>query len=239
MTRRLFNLATALSLLLSVAVVVLWVRSYFRLDEFRFGTANGWLTCVCSYDGRLQFLSLTGWPRSEPPRWRSALPETDFDYRPSLPPAVDFSAAAGDIATGTWSGGEGVGHGYARCRTFYSTDGTPAPVGKFSYGPSVPVGKQRITVRWRTINHWTLTWALLVLPALWLVQRGTRRAARYFLMIQRGAAGRCLSCGYNLTGNTSGVCPECGTAAAAENPPTEVMRTRSVSGSSTTSALAP
>jgi hypothetical protein len=24
----------------------------------------------------------------------------------------------------------------------------------------------------------------------------------------------CLSCGYDLTGNTSGVCPECGTAAA-------------------------
>ncbi len=24
--------------------------------------------------------------------------------------------------------------------------------------------------------------------------------------------GRCRNCGYNLTGNTSGVCPECGTA---------------------------
>jgi ABC-type ATPase with predicted acetyltransferase domain len=28
---------------------------------------------------------------------------------------------------------------------------------------------------------------------------------------RRYAAGRCAECGYDLTGNTSGVCPECGT----------------------------
>ena len=28
-------------------------------------------------------------------------------------------------------------------------------------------------------------------------------------------AGRCVQCGYNLTGNTSGICPECGTKVAA------------------------
>lgn len=27
---------------------------------------------------------------------------------------------------------------------------------------------------------------------------------------QRRKAGCCIHCGYNLTGNTSGVCPECG-----------------------------
>lgn len=27
---------------------------------------------------------------------------------------------------------------------------------------------------------------------------------------RRSSVGRCLSCGYNLTGNISGVCPECG-----------------------------
>jgi hypothetical protein len=26
-----------------------------------------------------------------------------------------------------------------------------------------------------------------------------------------GVKGQCLACGYNLTGNVSGVCPECGT----------------------------
>lgn len=28
---------------------------------------------------------------------------------------------------------------------------------------------------------------------------------------RRGVAGHCASCGYDLTGNTSGACPECGT----------------------------
>jgi len=27
----------------------------------------------------------------------------------------------------------------------------------------------------------------------------------------RGKVGRCIRCGYNLKGNTSGICPECGT----------------------------
>jgi hypothetical protein len=30
----------------------------------------------------------------------------------------------------------------------------------------------------------------------------------------RVRAGRCLRCGYDLTGNTSGICPECGAQAA-------------------------
>jgi hypothetical protein len=51
-------------------------------------------------------------------------------------------------------------------------------------------------------------WALLVPPltlplvrliALWMHRR-------------RCGAGRCTACGYDLTGNVSGVCPECGTA---------------------------
>jgi hypothetical protein len=33
------------------------------------------------------------------------------------------------------------------------------------------------------------------------------------LSIARRAAGLCLKCGYDLTGNVSGVCPECGAAA--------------------------
>lgn len=44
---------------------------------------------------------------------------------------------------------------------------------------------------------------LLLWPLLALVRGPVRRAVRR----RRGA---CLQCGYNLTGNTSGVCPECG-----------------------------
>jgi predicted Zn-ribbon and HTH transcriptional regulator len=41
-----------------------------------------------------------------------------------------------------------------------------------------------------------------------------RRRRRYRL-----THGLCLTCGYNLTGNVSGRCPECGTPAGAEHHP--------------------
>ena len=40
MKRKLFNLAAALSLMLTVAVCVLWLRSYLRLDEFHWIRAH-------------------------------------------------------------------------------------------------------------------------------------------------------------------------------------------------------
>ena len=46
---------------------------------------------------------------------------------------------------------------------------------------------------------------------LWLYRRRIRLG-------QHAAHGLCVHCGYNLTGNVSGVCPECGTAAASSAP---------------------
>ncbi len=49
---------------------------------------------------------------------------------------------------------------------------------------------------------------------LWLLVVGfSFLVAYYFFWLPRHyhKAGHCRSCGYNLTGNTSGVCPECGT----------------------------
>jgi hypothetical protein len=40
-------------------------------------------------------------------------------------------------------------------------------------------------------------------PLVWLTVR--------LFVKPKPLAGTCLSCGYNLTGNISGVCPECGT----------------------------
>jgi len=39
----------------------------------------------------------------------------------------------------------------------------------------------------------------------------TVRAWRRTTLDEREIEGRCLKCGYDLTGNVSGVCPECGT----------------------------
>jgi len=51
---------------------------------------------------------------------------------------------------------------------------------------------------------------LSVLPIVWLA----RRAVLYLGTRRVRALGRCRRCGYDLAGNMSGVCPECGTTVA-------------------------
>ena len=58
-------------------------------------------------------------------------------------------------------------------------------------------------------------WALVFLPTL-LLAASAMISGRTFRRHRRLSRGLCLTCGYNLTGNTSGVCPECGTPMAAE-----------------------
>jgi len=60
-----------------------------------------------------------------------------------------------------------------------------------------------LTFRRLTVPCWFLALATAVAPALWYRRYRTRRA--------RDLTSRCLACGYDLTGNVSGVCPECGT----------------------------
>ena len=57
-------------------------------------------------------------------------------------------------------------------------------------------------VRTLTLPYWAFVVILLLYPAVRLVTVLRRR---------RFAAHHCQSCGYNLTGNVSGVCSECGT----------------------------
>jgi hypothetical protein len=64
-------------------------------------------------------------------------------------------------------------------------------------------------VEWEvTLPYWLLLTGAAI-PTTWLWRRRRRRYS----------PGKCRECGYNLTGNTSGRCPECGTpieAATAE-----------------------
>ncbi|HEX4793630.1 MAG TPA: hypothetical protein VH370_07560 [Humisphaera sp.] len=56
-----------------------------------------------------------------------------------------------------------------------------------------------VSVRLMEIPDWFVT-MVAALPAAWLGYRALRR---------KNPAG-CPACGYNLTGNISGICPECG-----------------------------
>ena len=56
----------------------------------------------------------------------------------------------------------------------------------------------------------------LWLPALAALVPGSL-ALRRFVARKRRRSGSCPACSYDLTGNVSGVCPECGTAIAKGN----------------------
>jgi hypothetical protein len=54
-------------------------------------------------------------------------------------------------------------------------------------------------------------WLAIFVWSLIRARRGVRRYEEH----QRHRQGLCPTCGYNLTGNTSGTCPECGTVVTA------------------------
>jgi hypothetical protein len=57
-----------------------------------------------------------------------------------------------------------------------------------------------------TLRLWPLAGLAAVLPIVQALMIRRRRQLRYL--------GCCKRCGYSLTGNVSGVCPECGTVIA-------------------------
>jgi hypothetical protein len=76
-------------------------------------------------------------------------------------------------------------------------------------GPLAVVRSGRYAERGYTVHtrHWLVALVTGALPLLRVVS-GLLKAVR----VRRRARGRCRSCDYDLTGNVSGVCPECGTA---------------------------
>ena len=67
------------------------------------------------------------------------------------------------------------------------------------------------------ISLWKVIGALAVLPGCRLLLRLTRHE-------NTNSSGVYCSCSYDLTGNTSGVCPECGTTVESKAVPSSTMR---------------
>ena len=147
-----------LSLLLCVATVVLWVRSYGRADFVEYGTRVSY-RFICSARGHLIVGDVEG--AGTPVDLRIGSVYTDdrmYGIRQREHPVVYWNSAAYDSPR-----------------------------------------------NWITeISLWEVTGGFAVLPACWLLLRFIRRSNRH-------SVGICSSCSYILTGNTSGVCPECGT----------------------------
>lgn len=156
MRRRLFAVASALSLLVCVATVVLWVRSHWVAYALG-GTTPGSIYSAVASRGRIGV-------------GLASLKSGGFSFYHSS------SGAPWDIGA----------------------YGTLGRLGFFVDTRRAADGRRRIAV---VFPIGAIAVAATVLPGSWLVM-GIRK---------RSEKGRCPTCGYNLTGNTSGVCPECGT----------------------------
>jgi hypothetical protein len=176
-----FTGVAALSLAMCVATVVLWVRSYWRVDymrkvsvvthqprdneerEWRANIANGGVLLYYSYTAPLDFT------QNDDQTFHHDSEKVTFANRPSV------------------DGGQ-----------------------PDRYWHFAGVLYERYTGPWETATHYEtyivfpisrLVVCVAVLPLLWTYKRMLR---------PHRVPGSCPICGYNLTGNVSGVCSECG-----------------------------
>jgi hypothetical protein len=172
--RRLFNITSAVSLLLCIATVALWVRSYRVYDWLGHSSAyqHGEWTRIrlASGIGGIEFNFQRLQQQSPPP------PESAgffFASEPAYPSGI--FAPAPDPETFWYR------HNFASVNIHWSW---------WTYvGFLVP--------------HWLVAALLTILPIV--------SFRRYRHGTAHGAGHPCAHCGYDLTANTSGICPECGT----------------------------
>jgi hypothetical protein len=178
--RRLLTFLSALSLILCVGTVALWVRSYWRNDRLDWQSGNATSavqTGFLSSGGKIYYHRI-----ALPTMWHGG---SNFQPLPlqflSLP-YEDISASPPGISGPTvftvgFLGFMLVGDRESIC----------------SEGPLI-----------LELPDWGGMLLTLVLPMLWLRKAVRRRSTR--------GPARCTVCSYDLTGNLSGTCPECGIA---------------------------
>lgn len=155
--RRLFTVASVISLVLCLTTVVLWVRSRYRWEWAQYTRHQ------CTFSA-----------------------ESNVGY-------VDFTVLAPEARN------SGL-HSYP-----YNSD---VAVGSYMLRPRYGISYENDpSMGWTTDSHlrvsyWLLVAAFTITPAAWLWASFRRR--------HRSHRGLCPNCGYDLTANTSGKCPECG-----------------------------
>jgi hypothetical protein len=190
----------AVTLVLLLALCVLWARSYSRADWIQYGSARRCVVAT-SVVGRI----VAEWGDADP-----LLPQ--FGWRHEMWDTNDRRRM------GQWSflqDGAILGFNVVICEWAHwlDTDGNPNGRGayRFPLRPRMPYSRpdaiHRVNQRVVTlmIPHWLLALLSALLPAFWLIAELPRR--------RRRGAGHCPSCGYDLRASPER-CPECGTMAA-------------------------
>lgn len=163
MSLRLRGLLPTLSLLLCIALIVLWYSSYVRYACVAYGIASS-NHVVWSHRGHLILYVISQEPTEKGLSFTTAPPSTKFTF-------------------------DNGGESFLGLRF-----GTPNP--PLNWFISLPDG--------------VLVAALALSPFF--------HFARWCRKVLRRRPGTCRACGYDLTANISGVCPECGTSI---QPPTK------------------
>jgi hypothetical protein len=194
MNRRLFNAASAISLLLCVASAGAWVRSYFQADRIT------WLShdperWICR---RWMFRSVLGGADLTYAKLQATDPESKANYqkrRREEPGPIYWGTY--DASLDQWGDGSYLHDPYAQ-----------HPLG-IQIGLSPELTEEFFAYRgwglWLSIPYWAVTMLDTILPARW--------ALRWYRDRRRFVPGQCNLCGYDLRA-TPDRCPECGTIPA-------------------------
>ena len=201
MIRRLFTLASVVSLLLCLALTALWIRSYFASDWYTRVQRTGewerkgsvWVVYTWRGGVSARVTRVDSGRLSDQSRVRNSV-ASFLAYKEEM---QDFQSVHmeifGDIdrpATAGWRSRHAL-EPFERTRWGFYFENS---------------GFSSVNRRAVAFPFWALVTALGLLPGAWGVGW-----ARMHLRRRRGF---CVMCHYNLTGNTSGICPECGTAVA-------------------------
>ena len=208
MRRRLFNIASAVSLVLFVVVVALWLdaRRSIRGMDFRTGAGSYWQFCS-TRDG-LGVLRVSGWP--EP----AGATRLGYSFtqgpRPHTLPIFIWGAMGGANArTARIPAVVQLARGGV-C-VVVESDGTVLRIPPAPPGPITALTLSSPLPFWKVfVPHGTAAAALGVLPLLTAFRAARARRCR--------RTGLCPACGYDLRA-TPDLCPECGAVPSAAPEP--------------------
>jgi hypothetical protein len=180
--RRLFVFCSCLSLVFCLAAAALWVRSYWRAEWVKF-VHPPWQFSVASYPGRISF---GVYHEVVPPRPASG------DFGVPLTQYPRFSTWSQSNPPGTREG----------LHSYYLPQGVPMyrALG-FVAISHLPGNSPNLALSFM-IPHACGCLLASILPVWWYIRHRRCRSS--------SPSPACRNCGYNLTGNVSGVCPECG-----------------------------
>ena len=191
MRRKLFNSFAAVSLVLFLATLTLWVRSFSVLENVAYARAGGAAVVVRSSRGVIYFDRRSHWDYQLGWSWgRRLMGKGEQPFR------WIYQTPSENVTV------LGLGTIWGTVRTW--------PGNRY---PNVPTPRNLQDPRWETDQYaticvpcWFAAFCFALSPACWLLSQYPITAA------QKRRRGLCGRCSYNLTGNTSGVCPECGTS---------------------------